>query len=72
MDEMNECFHLWFGPRQVMKAMHIVCSAEVSKPGQQGAVEAAMRDSRGSWRKQREGNVFGVESNFLSGIQLIK
>lgn len=42
-----------------------LCLAVVSQPGQQGAVEAVMR---GSWRKQREGNIFGVKSNFLSGI----
>lgn len=44
-EPQNECFHLWFGPRQVMQAMHIVCSAEVSNPGQQGAAEAVMRGS---------------------------
>lgn len=60
----NECFHLCLGPRQVM---HIECWAEVSKPGQQGALEA-VRDSRGSWRKQREGNISGVKSNFPFGI----
>lgn len=65
VEPLNECFHLWFGPRQVIQAMHVVCSAVVSQPGQQGAVEAVMR---GSWRKQREGNIFGVKSNFLSGI----
>lgn len=47
VEPQNECFHLWFGP-QVVQALHIVCSGEVSKPGQQGAIEAVMRDSRGS------------------------
>lgn len=66
IDELQkECFHLWFGPGQVMQAMHIVWSAEVSRPGQQGAVEAVMGAAEGN--KGRE-TFFGVKSNFLSGI----